>query len=431
VTSIAVEGLGKRYVLGVPKSASWWPARRGIGRGSGEKPRTPRELWALRGVSFSLEAGTILGIVGPNGAGKTTLLKILARVTPPSEGRVRGRGRVLPLLQIRGGLNPYLTGRENVLLNAAMYGVTRREAERCLDAIVDFAGLGEHIDAPLRAYSNGMHVRLAFSIALNLRPRILLADELLQVGDAEFQERCLDGVRAAARSGTTVLFVSHDLPAVSRLCDRGLWLEEGTVAAEGGAAEVVEAYASGSPSWAPARAKSTPSARTRAKESRTAADAGALGEILAVRLLAQDGREVESVNAEDRVGIRISFRIDRADLAALCGVVVRSEGVVAFRSFQPNATCLPAGLHDAEAWIPAGLLAARTYTVRVQLRLGEDAGGAASGAWKERSRFVFDPALTFQVHDRRSRGAIVEKRPGIVGPALDWSVRRGPDARGT
>jgi lipopolysaccharide transport system ATP-binding protein len=417
VTSIEVDALGKRYVVGARKPATaWWPLRWNDRAPVKHRPR--REVWALRDVSFSLTPGTVLGVLGRNGAGKSTLLRILARVTPPSEGHVRGRGRVIPLLHVGGGLHPFLSGRENVFLNAAMYGVPRREVERRFGAIVDFAGLGAFIDAPLRTYSSGMHLRLAFSIAVNLEPRILLADEVLAVGDAEFQERCLESVREAARAGTTVLFVSHDMDAISRLCNRALWLDGGRVAALGAAPDVIAAYENAHVGGAGDRPQAA------APQDTKGAHAGPLGEILAVRLIDADGREIAAASPDDRVGIRIVFRADRAPIDGRCAVELHTGGICAFRSTQAEDASISApGVHVAEVAIPGGLLATRTYSVRVRLRL--------AGADRQRSRLTVDPAVTFQVHDASSVGPIGRKQPGIVAPQLEWSLRRESDARET
>src|SRR5207244_12740531 len=168
--------------------------------------------------------GTILGIIGPNGAGKSTLLKIIARVTRPTEGRVIGRGRVVSLLELGAGFNPDFSARENILMNGAMHGIPRREVLERMDEIVQFAAVEDFLDNPLKHYSSGMYLRLAFSVAINMQPDILLADEILAVGDIAFQERCLERVAEEAQRGLTVLFVSHDLSALARLCDRIVWL---------------------------------------------------------------------------------------------------------------------------------------------------------------------------------------------------------------
>ena len=183
---------------------------------------------ALRNVSFEVAPGTILGIIGANGAGKSTLLKIIARVTRPTEGRVIGSGRVVSLLELGAGFNPDFSAHDNILMNAAMHGIPRREVLDRMDEIIQFAELEDYLDNPLRQYSSGMYLRLAFSVAINMRPDILLADEILAVGDMAFQERCLERVALEAERGLTVLFVSHDLSALSRLChrilaDKGWW----------------------------------------------------------------------------------------------------------------------------------------------------------------------------------------------------------------
>src|SRR6185436_19824646 len=196
---LTVKNVSKRYALG---------------------SKVQREVWALKDVTFALEKGQILGVIGPNGAGKTTLLKVLSRVTPPTEGRIFGYGRVVPLLAIGAGFQEDQTGRANIFLNAAMYGVPAELVEERLDDIIDFADIGDFIDVQVRRYSSGMYLRLAFSVAVNMNPDILLADEVLAVGDVDFQERCLERVKQAGRDGMIVLFVSHDMAAITRLCSR-------------------------------------------------------------------------------------------------------------------------------------------------------------------------------------------------------------------
>ncbi len=233
--AIRVAALGKRYRLGEER-----PLRRVLERLRGRAGEP--EFWALREVGFEIARGEALGIVGCNGAGKSTLLKILARITAPTAGRAEIRGRVGSLLEVGTGFHPELSGRDNVFLNGAILGLRRAEVRARFDAIADFAGVGRFLDTPVKRYSSGMRMRLAFSVAAHLEPEILIVDEVLAVGDAEFQSRCLGKMNEVAGRGRTLLFVSHNLAALKALCTRGLWLDAGRVRAAGPVAEVVDAY---------------------------------------------------------------------------------------------------------------------------------------------------------------------------------------------
>lgn len=200
------------------------------------------DFWALKDVNVMINPGESLGIIGRNGAGKSTLLKILSRITPPTKGRVIGRGRVASLLEVGTGFHPELTGRENVYLNGSILGMKKKEIDRQFDAIIDFAGTEKFLDTPLKHYSSGMQLRLAFAVAAFLEPEILLIDEVLAVGDAEFQRKCLGKMEDVTRNGRTVLFVSHNLAMVTRLCANAIMLEKGSVAMTGPSAEVVQQY---------------------------------------------------------------------------------------------------------------------------------------------------------------------------------------------
>ena len=204
--------------------------------------RPPKTLWALRDVSFRVEPGEVVGVVGRNGAGKSTLLKILSRVVRPTAGEVDIYGRVGSLLEIGTGFHPDLTGRENVYLNGAIIGMRRQEVRRKFDEIVAFAELEEFLDTPVKFYSSGMYVRLAFSVAAHLEPEILIMDEVLAVGDMAFQQKCLEKMKEVGREGRTVFFVSHDLSSVRRLCGRALLLDAGRLVEEGTAGEVADNY---------------------------------------------------------------------------------------------------------------------------------------------------------------------------------------------
>lgn len=245
---ITVENLGKRYRMrgrepyGVLRETIA-DALRGALRGSFRKPPS-RELWALRAVSFAIQRGQVVGVIGRNGAGKSTLLRLLAQIAKPSEGRAVLRGRVGSLLELGTGFHPELTGRENVYLNGAILGMRKAEIAGKFEEIVAFAELERFIDEPVKHYSSGMSVRLAFAVAAHLEPEILLVDEVLAVGDAAFQKKCLGTMGSVARQGRTVLFVSHDLGAISALCDEAIYLHAGSLTAKGPAPEIVRTYLS-------------------------------------------------------------------------------------------------------------------------------------------------------------------------------------------
>jgi ABC-type polysaccharide/polyol phosphate transport system ATPase subunit len=242
---IEVEHLSKRYSLGEDqfgvtlREAAARSVRR-LGRRSG-RPRRD-EIWSLHDVNFQVAEGEALGVIGRNGAGKSTLLKLLSRITEPTGGVARTRGRVAALLEVGTGFHPELTGRENVYLNAAILGMGRRAVDQRFDEIVAFAGMERFIDTPIKRYSSGMYLRLAFSVAAHLEPDILAVDEVLAVGDAEFQAKCVGRMANAEQEGRTVVFVSHNLDAIARLCPRSVWLEQGSVQAIGPTAEVLNDY---------------------------------------------------------------------------------------------------------------------------------------------------------------------------------------------
>src|SRR6059036_3777252 len=265
--AIRCEGLSKLYRIGEQErykalrdviadtaAAPFRRLRQTISRngsranGDGSEIRNPQSairdshIWALDDVSFEVKRGEVVGIIGRNGAGKSTLLKILSRITEPSAGRVEIRGRVASLLEVGTGFHPELTGRENIYLNGAILGMARTEIRRKFDEIVAFAEVEKFLDTPVKRYSSGMYVRLAFAVAAHLEPEILVVDEVLAVGDAEFQKKCLGKMSEVAKGGRTVLFVSHNMAAINRLCRRGLLLEEGHVKFDGDAQTATSMY---------------------------------------------------------------------------------------------------------------------------------------------------------------------------------------------
>ena len=255
---IRIENLSKRYRLGVINRGmlvkdlqSWWALKRGRedpnevireNYPSVDRLRKGGDFWALRDINFSIHAGDTIGVIGRNGAGKSTLLKILSRTTSPTKGRVLTRGRISSLLEVGTGFHPELTGRENVFLNGAILGMTTREVRSKFAEIVDFAEIGEFIDTPVKRYSSGMYVRLAFAVAAHLDPEVLIVDEVLAVGDASFQRKCIGKMSKVAKEGRTVILVSHSMVLIETLTRRSLWLQEGRMQLEGESKDVASEY---------------------------------------------------------------------------------------------------------------------------------------------------------------------------------------------
>ena len=256
--AISVRGVSKRFRLGTGGHRSYRTLRESLAAGAravgrwATRPfrrRAPAaaadELWALKGVSFDVRPGEVVGVIGLNGAGKSTLLKVLSRITEPTAGRVELRGRIGSLLEVGTGFHPELTGRENVYLNGSILGMTRREIERKFDEIVAFAEVERFLDTPVKRYSSGMYVRLAFAVAAHLEPEVLLVDEVLAVGDVAFQRKCLGKMGQVSRQGRTILFVSHNMTAVKSLCTRAVLFEGGRLATDGDVDAVVDRYLTG------------------------------------------------------------------------------------------------------------------------------------------------------------------------------------------
>jgi lipopolysaccharide transport system ATP-binding protein len=248
---IIAEGIGKKYLLQHQQEGKRYKALRDVIAGKAksivklgaEKDLPPvEEFWALKDVSFEIQRGDVVGIIGRNGAGKSTLLKLLSRITEPTTGRIRLRGRVASLLEVGTGFHPELTGRENIFLNGAILGMTKAEITRKFDEIVAFAEVEKFLDTPVKRYSSGMYVRLAFAVAAHLEPEILIIDEVLAVGDAAFQKKCLGKMQDVSKGGRTVLFVSHNMGAVASLCQTGIWMQQGRLIKRGPARAIVDEY---------------------------------------------------------------------------------------------------------------------------------------------------------------------------------------------
>jgi len=414
--AITAEGLSKRYEIGQFRAA-YGTLRDSLAHGakrllSREHEKHSRaEIWALKDVSFEVAEGEVLGFIGRNGAGKSTLLKILTRITTPTDGRAEIHGRVGSLLEVGTGFHPELTGRENIYLNGAILGMKRREIARKLPEIVEFSGVEAFIDTPVKRYSSGMYVRLAFAVAAHLEPEILLIDEVLSVGDAEFQRRCLGRMEDMSNSGRTVLFVSHNMPAVVQLCDRAILLEGGRNTHEGPSADIVAHYLQSTGGSASQR--SWPELET--------APGDDLVRLRGVRVVREDGSSSGAIDVRHAVGIEIAFSVLRAGEAVVPKIkVYDGQGNTAFNAMDTDnrwADPAPPGDYIATAWIPGNLLNEGLITV--------DVGLVTLVGPRPHHRAIERNAVSFHVHDPgegdSARGSFAGQWKGVVRPLLDWT----------
>lgn len=365
-------------------------------------------FWALDDVSFDLAPGEAVGIIGRNGAGKSTLLKILSRITPPTRGEARLRGRVAALLEVGTGFHPELTGRENIFLNGAIMGMARAEIRRHFDEIVAFAEVEKFLDTPVKRYSSGMYVRLAFAVAAHLRPEILVVDEVLAVGDAAFQRKCLGKMEDVASGGRTVLFVSHNIAAITRLCSRGILLRGGRVAADGPIDGVVREYLGAG--------GDSPVEVNYAKNGRL--PGGEHARLHAARVLAPSLRAAV-VDIRDPIQIELDFEVLTGTHEVHPYIQIENENGVCVLasndSHQPvTRRALPPGRYRSQITLPANLLAEGMFVVSIGLSTYEP----VIVHFFERS------ALAFQVHDpgdgTTARGTYMGHVPGVTRPLLPW-----------
>ncbi|MDY7040103.1 MAG: ABC transporter ATP-binding protein [Chloroflexota bacterium] len=320
-TAIRFDQVSKRFVLRRERSRSFQELALNLlhGRGNGRK----EEFWALRDVSLEVRPGEMLGIIGPNGAGKSTVLKLVARIIEPTSGRIEVGGRVGALLELGAGFHPELTGRENIYLNGSILGLSRKQIRQQFDAIVEFSGIGSFIASPVKHYSSGMFMRLGFSIAVHVSPNILLVDEILAVGDFAFQEKCLAKIGELRQQGTTIIFVSHDLTAVRNLCDRVIWLDGGTVQAEGSPDAIVNEYVSR------AKVQMATDADAHVQDRRTFSRWGTREvEINDVLFFDEQGQECHRFVTGESLEARISYHAHTRIERPLFGIAIhRSDGL--------------------------------------------------------------------------------------------------------
>jgi lipopolysaccharide transport system ATP-binding protein len=374
--------------------------------------RNPDEneiIWALKDISFAVKPGEVLGIIGKNGAGKSTLLKILSRITEPSSGRARINGRVGSLLEVGTGFHPELTGRENIYLSGAILGMHRAEIDRKFDEIVAFAETGKFLDTPVKRYSSGMYVRLAFAVAAHLEPEVLLVDEVLAVGDLAFQKKCLGKMGNVAKEGRTVLFVSHNMVAVQNLCDRVLWLHESELKGEGPTNEVISQYL----------AVSYKAVTEQIWNNIETAPGNDRVRIHRIRIRPVDGEPTDHISMDAPLLVEIEYWNLLQDARLHISLHFYNEQqIVAFTS-NSNETDpvtgskeLSTGLYQSTCHIPGNLFNAGTH--RIMLLFLRDTS---------KITYRMEDALSFEVLDLSDRpGTWYGKEPGVVRPKLSWTT---------
>jgi len=425
-TIIEVENLGKRYVLDHQQEREKYTALRDvIAQGvksvlkgfGGKKTETKEEFWALKDVSFQVKRGEVVGIIGRNGAGKSTLLKILSRITEPTTGRVRLKGRVASLLEVGTGFHPELTGRENIYLNGAVLGMMRQEIDRKFDEIVAFAEVEKFLDTPVKRYSSGMYVRLAFAVAAHLEPEILVVDEVLAVGDAAFQKKCLGKMGdVASKEGRTVLFVSHQMSMVSSLCVKAILLESGKIKQIADPTNVILNYYS-SDTASPAKVDFTKTNKY-------------IGDDYAVLLegyIKNSKKEITTdININESFTIGMKYRIlSQKSFKSFypypnCNVFTADGTHVFYSSASNSELSSPTpGDYYAEFSIPENLLNSGTYFVGLALSCCDS---GVKVHFHEHSALCFHIKENIEANINNTRNGWSGSLPGIIHPKFNWTV---------
>jgi lipopolysaccharide transport system ATP-binding protein len=422
-TVISVENLSKSYRLGTigggmlsDDLSRWWARLRqkpdpNLKIGEEHHARhMGDDFWALQDVSFQVKEGEILGIIGRNGAGKSTLLKILSRVTGPTSGYVKIKGRIASLLEVGTGFHPELTGRENVFLNGAILGMTKAEIRRKFDEIVAFAEIEEFIDTPVKRYSSGMYVRLAFAVAAHLEPEILILDEVLTVGDAQFQKKCLGKMDEVSRKGRTVLFVSHNMAIVGKLCHHTLLLNDGRIQLYGATDNIIPQYLK----------SGTEAIGFRNFDDAVLSIHDPRFKIQTIRILDPDGAMTGHVDIRRQFTIEIEYRIlQTLPQYRIALRLVTSDGTIAFvtsdsaHASYEKKSCDP-GNYKARCFIPGKLLNEGTYSLTLSADIPF-----------QKALFLEENAVEFHVEQTGGVNArFPEKWPGVVCPQLEWETER-------
>jgi lipopolysaccharide transport system ATP-binding protein len=414
--AIRVENVSKKYRIGLLQTRNdtlrdviTSSFNRAAKRKEAEKQT---EIWALKDLSFEVHQGEVLGVIGRNGAGKSTLLKILSRVTEPTEGSIDIQGRVGSLLEVGTGFHPELTGRENIYLNGAILGMKRREIAQKYDDIVEFSEVGQFIDTPVKRYSSGMYLRLAFAVAAHLEPEILVVDEVLAVGDAEFQRKCLGKMSDVAQQGRTVLFVSHNMSAVLRLTQETIVLDKGAMLMRGSSPRAVDFYLSsgfsqmGERIWTPEEIP---------------VDAAPFHPV-ALRVKNAQGKVSDSVRSTEPITIEVEYSIKSAVTGLRVGVYLLStRGELVFTSFDTDESAL----YEKHSIRAAGHYISRCKIAADLLNEGRFVVGLNASSFRVKRYFQDEQALTFTVDAAGAPGMQwPEPRLGPLRPRLDWKIEQ-------
>jgi lipopolysaccharide transport system ATP-binding protein len=423
-TVISIEGLSKSYLLGhqARTSERYRTLRDSLAQGTANLGRITmdmfrgkpivqgdeiEEYWALDDVSFDVKRGESVGIIGRNGAGKSTLLKILGRITEPTRGHVQIKGRVASLLEVGTGFHPELSGRENIFLNGAVLGMSRQEIRRKIDEIVDFAEVEKFLDTPVKRFSSGMYMRLAFSIAAHLEPEVLVVDEVLAVGDLEFQRKCLGKMHDLGQRDVTLLFVSHNMAALSSLCNTGILLEQGRLVQRSSVENCIDYYLS-----------STTEQRSEISWSNSSAASEKRLRFLRATIQGSHGKPVQTVGNTESFHIVLEYEV----LTELRGLRIgfmmqRNDGIPVCGSNDPDAWPTherPPGQYTSRCIFPSHILNAGTYS----FMFGADL--------PPYDRLIIDTdyCLSMTVVEKEGHGPMHETLPGLIRPKLEWNVEQ-------
>lgn len=414
-TVISVEHLSKRYELGIIGASSlqrdlnrWWARTRGrpdpyLKIGQEELSEHAGEyIWALDDINFKVKQGEALGIIGRNGAGKSTLLKVLSRVTAPTKGKVKVKGRIGSLLEVGTGFHPELTGRENVYLNGAILGMTRAEVERKFDEIVDFSGVEKFIDTPVKRYSSGMYVRLAFAVAAHLEADILIVDEVLAVGDAEFQKKCLGKMDDVAHAGRSVLFVSHTMAAIKNLCSDVIWLENGQIEFRGTPKETIAKYLS----------KNSEIRIEKKWEDTENAPGNETVRLIFAGLSTDKKNKIDYLTVESPIFLKFIIFNYRPDLPLHMNFHLYTHDNICVFNTHSGSKKYNYGIVEGTCTIPANFLNDDKYSITFMAHYPDIHGVSVENV------------LTFEIHDSgigqpNNAGKII----GVTRPKLNWELK--------